>query len=78
MKKTKKRNEKEEGSTVACFDMIITNFHVVKQIAQKIESTEDISRIKQIFASEKSGKDLLLATGSPSAIRKSFKNSLCL
>ena len=72
MKKTKKRNEKEESSTVACFDMIITNFHVVKQIAQKIESTEDISRIKQIFASEKSGKDLLLATGSPSAIRKSL------
>ena len=72
MKKTKKRNEKEESSTVAWFDMIITNFHVVKQIAQKIESTEDISRIKQIFASEKSGKDLLLATGSPSAIRKSL------
>ena len=67
-----KKNEKEEkrGNKTACFDMILTNFHVVRDVAKKIPNADNIS-IKQIFAFE-SGKDILLATGSPSAIRKSF------
>ena len=73
-KKTYKRNEKErkKNDRVACFDMIMTNFHVVEQIAKKIEPNADINKVKQIFASEKTGKDILLATGSPSAIRTGF------
>ena len=50
----------------------MTNFHVVEQIAKKIEPNADINKVKQIFASEKTGKDILLATGSPSAIRTGF------
>ena len=53
--------------------MILTNFHVVRDVAKKIDSDineSDINRIKQIFAFE-TGKDILLGTGSPSAIRKS-------
>jgi len=50
--------------------MILTNFHVIRDVAKKIESNADINRIKQIFAFE-TGKDILLGTGSPSEIRKS-------
>ena len=66
------RNDKEakKGKEKACYDMILTNFHVVRDVAKKIESNPDINRIKQIFAFE-TGKDILLGTGSPSAIRKS-------
>jgi len=68
-----KKNEKEEkrGNKTACFDMILTNFHVVRDVAKKLKPNADTNSIKQIFAFE-SGKDILLATGSPSAIRKSF------
>ena len=70
------RNDKEakKGKEKACYDMILTNFHVVRDVAKEIESDineSDINRIKQIFAFE-TGKDILLGTGSPSAIRKSF------
>ena len=66
------RNDKEakKGKEKACYDMILTNFHVVRDVAKKIESNADINRIKQIFAFE-TGKDILLGTGSPSEIRKS-------
>ena len=69
------RNDKEakKGKEKACYDMILTNFHVVRDVAKKIDSDineSDINRIKQIFAFE-TGKDILLGTGSPSAIRKS-------
>ena len=66
------RNDKEakKGKEKACYDMILTNYHVVRDVAKKIESNPDINRIKQIFAFE-TGKDILLGTGSPSAIRKS-------
>ena len=66
------RNDKEakKGKEKACYDMILTNYHVVRDVAKKIESNIDINRIKQIFAFE-TGKDILLGTGSPSAIRKS-------
>ena len=55
--------------------MIITNFHVVKQIAENIKDTKtiSISEIKQIFAAEHTGKDILLATGNPAAVRKVSK-----
>ena len=63
------RNDKEakKGKEKACYDMILTNYHVVRDVAKTIESNADI---KQIFAFE-TGKDILLGTGSPSAIRKS-------
>ena len=66
------RNDKEakKGKEKACYDMILTNYHVVRDVAKKIEENPDINRIKQIFAFE-TGKDILLGTGSPSAIRKS-------
>ena len=69
------RNDKEakKGKEKACYDMILTNYHVVRDVAKKIDSDineSDINRIKQIFAFE-TGKDILLGTGSPSAIRKS-------
>ena len=71
------RNDKEakKGKEKACYDMILTNYHVVQDVAKKIESKKkrlnpDINRIRQIFAFE-TGKDILLGTGSPSAIRKS-------
>ena len=54
--------------------MIMTNYHVVEQIAKKIDPNADTNKIKQIFASEKGGKDILLATGSPSAIRTGFNS----
>ena len=55
--------------------MIITNFHVVKQIAENIKDTKtiSISEIKQIFAAGRNGNDILIATGSPNAIRKVSK-----
>ena len=66
-----KKNEIEEkrGNKTACFDMILTNFHVVRDVAKKLKPNADTNSIKQIFAFE-SGNDILLATGSPSAIRK--------
>ena len=66
------RNDREakKGKEKACYDMILTNYHVVRDVAKKIESNPDINRIKQIFAFE-TGKDILLGTGSPSEIRKS-------
>ena len=66
------RNDKEakKGKEKACYDMILTNYHVVRDVAKKIDKNADINRIKRIFAFE-TGKDILLGTGSPSAIRKS-------
>ena len=69
------RNDREakKGKEKACYDMILTNYHVVRDVAKKIDSDineSDINRIKQIFAFE-TGKDILLGTGSPSEIRKS-------
>jgi len=68
-----KRNEKEakKGNEGACYDMILTNFHVVRDLAKQLKPDADSTSIDQIFASEKSGMDISLHTGSPSAIRKS-------
>ena len=70
-----KKNDKEarKGNKTACYDMVLTNYHVVRDVAKKLNKPNaDSTSIKQIFAFEKSGMDIVLATGSESAIRKSF------
>ena len=70
-----KKNDKEarKGNKTACYDMVLTNYHVVRDVANKLKQTKNLTTsIKQIFAFEKSGMDIVLATGAPSAIRKSF------
>ena len=68
-----KKNEKEEkrGNKPACFDMILTNFHVVRDVAKKLKPNAHTNIIRQIFAFE-SDQDILLSTIFPSAIRKSL------
>ena len=68
-----KKNDKEarKGNKTACYDMVLTNYHVVRDVANAVQDADSTS-IKQIFAFEKSGMDIVLATGSESAIRKSF------
>ena len=56
-----------------CYDLIVTNFHVIKEAASRYENDPGIAMIKQMFAARESGKDILLATGNPSAIRKSYQ-----
>ena len=73
-----KKNDKEarKGNKTACYDMVLTNYHVVRDVANVAKKLKpklaDSTSIKQIFAFEKSGMDIVLATGAPSAIRKSF------
>ena len=56
---------------MTCNDLILTNFHVIRDATNKFKEHADISAIKKEFAPGRSGRDILLATGNPSAIRKS-------
>ena len=73
-KKLDERDEKaRQNGEMTCNDLILTNFHVIQDATNKMQQTKhaDISAIKKEFAPERSGRDILLATGNPSAIRKS-------
>ena len=60
---------------MTCNDLILTNFHVIRDAAKKFKPHADIPTIKLEFAPGNSGRDILLATGNRSAIRKSCNHS---
>ena len=81
-KKLDERDEKaiQKGTKklhgeMTCNDLILTNFHVIRDAVNEFEPHAGISTIKKEFAPGRSGRDILLATGDPSAIRKSCYHS---